>query len=439
MKKFFTSIMLMLAATVCMNAQDNVWILGNVGDQQWEPSIGTLMENEGDGIYTYKGHFNVSSYFSFTTQLAETAGDWDAIRPFRFGAASNNYEITDDLLGEIIACGELGNSADNAFLFSKGGEYEITLMIDGEDRLVSFTRTSTDIEPDPVDEGNIYILGKVNGKDWSTNDGVLMEKYDNNIYGALISVADSAANFSFTHALAQSASNWSAIAPFRFAAIEGSNEVVLGEALPVSEDGVDEPSFSILAGYYKLTLDMNARTLLVEEAELEDAMYIIGNEPFGNWDPANPMKMTKTGNVYTAEATLNGDVWFVFSDAFGSWDAVNARRFGPESAEEDQVVEVGQDVTTQLSTGGKSYKITATGDFIITFDKENLTFKFEDKKAGLRGDLNNDGQVDVTDVSICIDMVLGKQTPDLTIADLTGDGMVDVADVSAIIDIVLGK
>lgn len=67
---------------------------------------------------------------------------------------------------------------------------------------------------------------------------------------------------------------------------------------------------------------------------------------------------------------------------------------------------------------------------------------FEGQSEGgesVRGDLSGDGQVDVTDVSICIDMVLGKKTPDLTIADLDGNGMVDVSDVSAIIDIVLGK
>ena len=57
----------------------------------------------------------------------------------------------------------------------------------------------------------------------------------------------------------------------------------------------------------------------------------------------------------------------------------------------------------------------------------------------VRGDLNNDGVVDVSDVSIMIDMVLGKQTQDLTTADLSGDGNVDVSDVSSLIDIVLGK
>ena len=56
-----------------------------------------------------------------------------------------------------------------------------------------------------------------------------------------------------------------------------------------------------------------------------------------------------------------------------------------------------------------------------------------------RGDLNGDDIVDVTDVSIMIDMVLGKQEHNLAIGDLDGNSMIDVSDVSAIIDIVLGK
>lgn len=57
------------------------------------------------------------------------------------------------------------------------------------------------------------------------------------------------------------------------------------------------------------------------------------------------------------------------------------------------------------------------------------------------GDINQDGQVDVSDVNIAIDIVLGKQSNDTYDgrADLNGDGQVDVADVSALIDLVLGK
>ena len=57
------------------------------------------------------------------------------------------------------------------------------------------------------------------------------------------------------------------------------------------------------------------------------------------------------------------------------------------------------------------------------------------------GDLNGDGQVDVTDVSLLIDVVLGKtvELADGAVTDLNGDGTIDVTDVSLLIDIVLGK
>ena len=84
--------MLILTIMISINAQENLYILGNVGDQQWDPSIGTQMEYI-DGLYMYEGFFYSNSYFSFTTQLAENSNDWDAIAPFRFGAPSEGYLI----------------------------------------------------------------------------------------------------------------------------------------------------------------------------------------------------------------------------------------------------------------------------------------------------------------------------------------------------------
>ncbi|MBR2145982.1 MAG: leucine-rich repeat protein [Muribaculaceae bacterium] len=56
-------------------------------------------------------------------------------------------------------------------------------------------------------------------------------------------------------------------------------------------------------------------------------------------------------------------------------------------------------------------------------------------------DLNNDGKVDVSDVSLLIDVVLGKpvELAEGAVCDLDGDTNVDVTDVSLLIDIVLGK
>ena len=55
-------------------------------------------------------------------------------------------------------------------------------------------------------------------------------------------------------------------------------------------------------------------------------------------------------------------------------------------------------------------------------------------------DLNGDGLVDVSDVNIVIDIVLGKQPREAyPTSDLTGDDIVDVSDVNILIDVVLGR
>ena len=57
--------------------------------------------------------------------------------------------------------------------------------------------------------------------------------------------------------------------------------------------------------------------------------------------------------------------------------------------------------------------------------------------GNIRGDLNHDGVLDVSDVTAMISLVLGADNPDLAVADLTQDGIVDVSDVTALISHVL--
>ena len=72
-------------------------------------------------------------------------------------------------------------------------------------------------------------------------------------------------------------------------------------------------------------------------------------------------------------------------------------------------------------------------------DNFTVYYTGEPGTGALRGDLNGDGLVDVTDVSILIDMVLGKQPENKEIADLNDDDNIDVGDVSYLIDLVLGQ
>ena len=56
--------------------------------------------------------------------------------------------------------------------------------------------------------------------------------------------------------------------------------------------------------------------------------------------------------------------------------------------------------------------------------------------AAIPGDVNNDGEVNISDINAIIDMILsGSTNPG---GDVNGDGEVNISDVSAIIDIILG-
>ena len=57
----------------------------------------------------------------------------------------------------------------------------------------------------------------------------------------------------------------------------------------------------------------------------------------------------------------------------------------------------------------------------------------------LIGDLNKDGVVDIDDVNICINIILGTNNDPVAtaLADLNGDNSADIADVNAIINIIL--
>lgn len=81
----------------------------------------------------------------------------------------------------------------------------------------------------------------------------------------------------------------------------------------------------------------------------------------------------------------------------------------------------------------------ATQEWAVCMAAFSLPFAVAENRDALVGDLNGDGLVDVADVSLLIDMVLGKCLPDMLQGDLNRDQVIDVSDVSWLIDVVLGK
>ena len=61
--------------------------------------------------------------------------------------------------------------------------------------------------------------------------------------------------------------------------------------------------------------------------------------------------------------------------------------------------------------------------------------------AALGGDVNNDGNVTIADVTALVNLILGKDDSgyNRTAADVNNDGSITIADVTALVNLILGK
>ena len=234
----------------------DVWILGNFGNQDWAPNVGTLMTyDETNKVYTAAMSGENDMYFSFTTKLGDDAENWDAIASYRFGAVSNgDFVVTAELLGQ-----ELSLTKDNYQAFKlPAGEYTLTLNMENMNLVIS-----GEMAPEPI--ADVWILGNFGNQDWAPNVGTLMT-YDetNKVYTAAMS-GENDMYFSFTTKLGDDAENWDAIASYRFGAVSNGDFVVtaelLGQELSLTKDNYQ--AFKLPAGEYTLTLNMENMNLVI--------------------------------------------------------------------------------------------------------------------------------------------------------------------------------
>ena len=176
------------------------------------------------------------------------------------------------------------------------------------------------------------------------------------------------------------------------------------------------------------------------------SMYIVGGE--GSWSLTEPMgKMTNLGNgVYVDTLTISAPIYFVFADGGpeawnNDWTAFNGTyRYGPTST---ITITTDTQYTTTKRDNNYSYYFTGDGsDYLFTFNLDNLTFSLqllEVQPTIIRGDVNDDHDVTIADVSALIDYLLtGDVTPfNEANADVNQKDGITIADVSALIDMLL--
>ena len=185
-----------------------------------------------------------------------------------------------------------------------------------------------------------------------------------------------------------------------------------------------------------------------EEPTDSASFYIVGGE--GNWSLTDPLsKMTNLGNgVYVDTLTISAPIYFVFADGGpdewnDDWTTFNSTyRYGPAST---FTVNTGSQYTTAKRDNNASYYFAGDGsDYLFTFDADNLTFSIEvieQQPLVNQGDVNNDGQVTISDVTVLIDYLLGDVSSSFSFvnADMNHDNSISIGDVTALIDMLLNQ
>ena len=81
---------------------------------------------------------------------------------------------------------------------------------------------------------------------------------------------------------------------------------------------------------------------------------------------------------------------------------------------------------------------TAIDGNTFTMPAKNVTVTYSLQPIAVPGDVNSDGTLSIADVTMLVNMVLGKADKN-SAADVNGDGQVTIADVTQLVNLVLGK
>ena len=137
-----------------------LYVLGQVNGNGWDPSVGFKMDTEDENIFTAQittaGESTDEndgigySFFSFTTKLGENSDDWSSIGGYRIGSVEDGFPLTEDMYGIDIEMGSFGQG--NSFKIP-AGTYNLTVNL--ENRIMVIEKAG---EEPPV-EG--YKLEKV--------------------------------------------------------------------------------------------------------------------------------------------------------------------------------------------------------------------------------------------------------------------------------------
>ena len=179
-------------------------------------------------------------------------------------------------------------------------------------------------------------------------------------------------------------------------------------------------------------------------------VFILGEVNDQEWaaNAGTEMTFDEDNNVYTATVTLDGrgqsgENYFSFTHELandndeGGWAYIAPFRFGAVSDGDfwydDQYDGQPLDLTYN---GGQAFRVMG-GEYNLTLSLDDMTLVIKKVQPEyVRGDVDGDNLVNISDVTALIDMLLtgAEMTP---AADCDQDGNMNISDVTALIDFLL--
>ena len=181
-------------------------------------------------------------------------------------------------------------------------------------------------------------------------------------------------------------------------------------------------------------------------------IYILGDVNGKDWAANDGVEMdTEDGTIYTATVTTSRDNgnYFGFTSMLandnddGAWNYILPYRFGAELNGDGDFWITDALLNTALNLGAdgttRAFRLEK-GEWDLKVDMNARTLTVTKVQQVIPGDVDGSGTVDVSDVNLVVNIILGKaQFANYPNADVDGNGTVDVTDVNAVVNIILGK
>ena len=431
--------------TVVPEPTADVYVFGDVNDYAWDPTQGVKMTFN-EGIYTAEVNATArenqeKAYIGFTKKLADAESEtpWDDIAAYRFGPVSDDaFVMTEELLG--VAC-DLATDGSYNSIALPDGTWTVTVDLENNKFTVDGTWPTDTVVPEPITVYTVVGPEAIFGTNWDATDANNDMTLEEGVYTWTKEGVELTDNFGFK--------------------VVGNHDYAVYE-WPMGYENdwiayVEEPGIYTI----EITFDPEAADsariacVLTKTGEIEPEhytgdVYILGEvNDNGGWFTNKGVLMTRDAenNLYTATITTAGEnvpegeetgySYFSFTkqlaDSAADWEAIAPYRFGAVSDGDFLVTEelLGQKLSLEMS--GDAYKIPA-GEWDLTLSVDDMTLIIN--KHGMRGDVNDDTVVNITDAINLINAILSGNfsSIDTKNADVTNDGNVNITDAIQLIN-----